>query len=163
MVSSFTWNYLVRLFDLVASLALNLTPKFEDEKQINLVLWQQTVLHVSITFQKERSFYMLGLSALRTHLLFKLWTCSLCVNCAHCKTKQKSSRVLTKKFVDFESLKNLNWIWMEANFWNFDHSQNLGLVGLAVLTFIGYKQTNKHPNNQTPWQTDKQISLSRSE
>ena len=65
----------------------------------------------------------------------------LCVNCAHCKT--------IKKF-------NENWIWMEANFWNFDHSQNLGLVGSAVLTFIGYKQTNKHLNNQTPWQTENQ-------
>ncbi len=25
-------------------------------------------------------------------------------------------------------------------------TQNLGLIGSAVLTFIGYKQTNKHPD-----------------
>ena len=50
---------------------------------------------------------------------------------------------------------------------NFDDSQtfpgvmrgptkNLGPIGSAVLTFIGYKQTNKQPNKQTNRQTDKQ-------
>ena len=49
---------------------------------------------------------------------------------------------------------------MEANFWNFDHSktfpeatwgptQNLGLIGSAILNFIGYKQTNRQTNRQT--------------
>ena len=49
---------------------------------------------------------------------------------------------------------------MEANFWKFDHSEifpgvtrdptkNLGPIGSAVLTFIGYKQTNKRQNKQT--------------
>ena len=28
-------------------------------------------------------------------------------------------------------------------------TQNLGPIGSAVLTFIGYKQTNKHPNKKT--------------
>ena len=27
--------------------------------------------------------------------------------------------------------------------------KNLGPIGSAVLTFIGYKQTNEHPNTQT--------------
>ena len=30
--------------------------------------------------------------------------------------------------------------------------QDLGLIGLAVLTFIEYKQTNKQKNKQTPRQ-----------
>ena len=27
--------------------------------------------------------------------------------------------------------------------------KNLGPIGLAVLTFVGYKQTNKHPDKQS--------------
>ena len=29
--------------------------------------------------------------------------------------------------------------------------KNLGPIGLAVLTFIGYKQINKHPNRQAKY------------
>ena len=49
---------------------------------------------------------------------------------------------------------------LKANFWKFDNPKtfpgimrgpttNLGLIGSAVLTFIGYKQTNKQTNRQT--------------
>ena len=34
-------------------------------------------------------------------------------------------------------------------------TQNLDPIGSAVLTFIGYKQTNKQSNRQTDRQTDK--------
>ena len=53
-----------------------------------------------------------------------------------------------------------NRILKEANFWNLDHLQtyhrvmwgplqNLGPIGSAFMTFIGYKQTNRHPNKQS--------------
>jgi len=35
----------------------------------------------------------------------------------------------------------------------------LGPIGFAVLTFIGYKQTNKHPNIKTDKQTDRQAKF----
>ena len=49
---------------------------------------------------------------------------------------------------------------METNIWNFDHSwtfpglprcptKNSGPIGTAVLTFIGYKQTDRQTNKQT--------------
>ena len=49
---------------------------------------------------------------------------------------------------------------METNIWNFDDSstfpgvprcptKNLGLIGSAVSTFIGYKQTNRQTDRQT--------------
>ena len=57
---------------------------------------------------------------------------------------------------------NENRILLEANFWNVDHkaslmvmegpTQNLGLIGLAVLTFIGYTRTD----TQTDTRKDKQ-------
>ena len=31
----------------------------------------------------------------------------------------------------------------------FGHTQNLGWIGLAVLTFIGYKQAKTHPDKQS--------------
>ena len=79
----------------------------------------------------------------------------------HCKTMNKSSRILQKMswfFLFYE-----NQILLEANFWNFDHpwafpwvmwglTKNLGPIGPDVLTFIGYRQTTK----QTPKQTNRQ-------
>ena len=48
----------------------------------------------------------------------------------------------------------------EANLLKFDHpktfpggtggpTKNIDLIGSAVLTFIGYKQTHKHPDKQS--------------
>ncbi len=37
-----------------------------------------------------------------------------------------------------------NQILLEANFWNFDLLKNLGPIGLALLTFMGYKQAERH-------------------
>ena len=63
-----------------------------------------------------------------------------------------------------QNQKEYSWIWRKkikrifkfnANYWNFDHSetfpagghvnptQNLGTISLAVLTFTGFKQTDK--------------------
>ena len=42
-------------------------------------------------------------------------------------------------------------LWV-ANFWKFEVPQkNLGPIGSAVLTFIGYKQTNRHPDRQVKY------------
>ena len=39
---------------------------------------------------------------------------------------------------------NKNWILLEASFWNFwGPTQNLEMIGFAILTFIEYKQTDK--------------------
>ena len=72
----------------------------------------------------------LAFRTLRAHLLFQLWTCSLCiVYCIHCKTKTN------KNFVDFQNIKstiNLSW----------GLTTNFCPIGSPVLRFFGYKQTN---------------------
>ena len=78
-------------------------------------------------------------------------------NCEHFFLINIVEQKLTKNSWIFRNFKNR--ILLEVNFWKFDHpwtfpgvtqgfTQNLGPIGLAVLTFIGYKQTN----NQTPRQ-----------
>ena len=53
---------------------------------------------------------ILGFWVLRAHLLFQLWTRSLCV---HCKTKQKNLRISTKNFVDFQKILKIEFWWRQ--------------------------------------------------
>ena len=72
------------------------------------------------------------------------------------KQNKNNSRIFTKNFADFQNFKKFNddRILIETNIWNFNDSQNLhgvprcttknlGPIGSAVLTFIGYKQTDR--------------------
>ena len=88
----------------------------------------------------------------RYALIFYLWTCSFC---KHCNTN-KISRILWINSWIFKIFKNR--ILIEANFRKFHHPSIIpgvtrdpttysGPIGSAVLTFIGYKQTN----TKTPW------------
>ena len=89
---------------------------------------------------------------LRAHLLFNCEQFSLCI---HCKTKTSTKFWgFYKKLVDFQNFQKSNFVkgkylktlssitlpWGHAM-----SSQNLGPIGPAVLTFIGYKQTNSQP------------------
>ena len=69
------------------------------------------------------------------------------------------SRISYKTFADFKNLTKFykNKKTFNTNFLNFDHSKpfpgvtrdptkNVGPSGSAVLAFIGYKQTNRHPD-----------------
>ena len=69
------------------------------------------------------------------------------------KNKQKI-RGFYINFVDFQNF--FNRISLEEHFWKLNHpypflgvtpcpTNNVGMIGSAILTFIGYKQTNRHP------------------
>ena len=87
----------------------------------------------------------------------------ICKNKIHraspCKqrTKKKISRIFKKKFVDFQNFQKSNFdggkflkIWSSINLpWGHVMThKNLGLIVSAVLTFIGYKQTEKQTDRQ---------------
>ena len=105
-------------------------------------------------------FRLLGfLGASRPSSIFIVHMFSLCILYNKAKI---NSRISLKNFVDFQNFQNFNAnrILRGANFQKFDHSQtfpgvmqdptkNLGTIGSAVLTFIGYKQTNKQTDTQT--------------
>ena len=105
--------------------------------------------------------------ALRTHLLVHLWTCSLRI---HCKTKtNKKFADFMKKFRGFQKF-NSNQILLEAIFWNFDHpltfsgvkwspTQNLGPIGIIVLSFIEYKRTVKVKKDKNQWRNSQKLTL----
>jgi len=72
--------------------------------------------------------------------------CFNCEHCIHCKTKTN------KNLVDFQNFQKSNFvrgkflkIWSSINLpWGQARPQNkFGSIGSAVLTFTGYKQTNK--------------------
>ena len=80
----------------------------------------------------------------------------------YCKTKQKQK--VCGCFITISWIFWIygNWILFYANFRNFDHShtflgamwgptQNLYPIAWAVLTFIGYKRTDKQTNRQAKY------------
>ena len=90
--------------------------------------------------------------ALRAHLLFKLWTFSLCV---HFKTKtKKSSRISWKNFGDFEIFFE-NRILFADFIKKIVDFQNLKIWARSVQPFWRLLDTNKQTNKQSNKQTDK--------
>ena len=64
-------------------------------------------------------------------------------------------RKQTKIFADLKKKIKSNFVWSKfLKIWTFTRGPTkiLGRIGLAVMTFIGYKQTNKQTNKQTPKQ-----------
>ena len=62
--------------------------------------------------------------------------------CIHCKIKTN------KKFLDFIKKCNVFFKFDKSRILMKAHFFNLGLISSAVLTFIRYKQTNKHQDKQ---------------
>ena len=51
------------------------------------------------------------------HLLFQLWTFSVCI---HCNTKQTRCGFYLKFFLDFQHLRKIEFCWRQI-FWTVDH------------------------------------------
>ena len=79
---------------------------------------RKNLWNVVLTIFQWVLYYYNALRARRAHLLFRLWTFSLCI---HWKTKTKKFPDFIKKNLGFSKF-NANQILLEANFWNFDHS-----------------------------------------
>ena len=98
--------------------------------------------------------------ALRAHLLFKLWTCSLCL---HFKTKKKKIlRIFKNKFADFQEFKFFTklktfithfFIIHNPSLWSRDVPQKIW--ARSVQPFWHLLDTNKQTDTKTPKQTDK--------
>ena len=48
---------------------------------------------------------------------------------------------------------------LDTHFCNFEHPQNLGLIDPAVLTFFGYRQTDRQRNKQLDTQSSQVIYI----
>ena len=80
----------------------NIKTKLWKSKVRVLIFRKWNLIQLKDSLENLKLFTWNAFMALRAHLLFKLWICSLCV---HLKTKtKKSSRILWKKVVDFENL-----------------------------------------------------------
>ena len=103
----------------------------------------------------EKLYIQQAFRTLRTRLLFQLWTFSLYI---HCKTKtnkkfadfiKKNWRILkfywNSNFVGGEFLKF--WLFINLPWSHVRYHKIMCRIGSAVSTFIGHKQTNKHPKN----------------
>ena len=82
-------------------------------------------------------FHNKALRALCAHLLFQLWTFSLCKT----KTEKRFADFLKNRWI---SKFNKNQILLEANF-----GQNFVTIGSVILKFIGHKRTDKQTNKQS--------------
>ena len=87
-------------------------------------------------------------------LLFQLLIVALSVSIFSLYSKKQKQKKLADFIIFFVAFSKFckNKKLCDTNFWNFDHSltflgvmwgpkQNLGPIGWAILTFIGYKQT----------------------